>query len=199
MPRFADRLDQRQEGPVAAPRIGITLSLFQNLLDVIAGSGQLDSSGGITPVVSAIVHTSVSLESNHSFIQKSINVFPCLFLLQIDSGLLASNLAKVRAELGQRCAALSSTLKAKLPSFATFQQPMVIRSQDQKLSLFVCFLCVPAVRFVPFLNPCHPVSGRVFRLDQAGGAYERTGPIGTGSRQVPRRLPSWQQIFGFRY
>ena len=82
------RLGWLQASPAAAP-----------LLRRIMGCGQLDSSGALNPVVSAVVHA------------------------MIESGAQEEHLRAVRAELTQRGRTLGDALRAALPPGATFVQP----------------------------------------------------------------------------
>ena len=89
---------------IAAPalRLGwlhVALPAGQPLFDRIANCGLLDSSGGLNPVISGIVHAF------------------------IDSGEQAAHIAVCRTELTQRCATLCDALRTHLPRGASFVQP----------------------------------------------------------------------------
>jgi len=70
-----------------------------NVMKKISDSGQLDSSGGINPVISGIVHKA------------------------IDMGLQAEHLKAVQKELGERARTLAKALHEHLPKDCWFQEP----------------------------------------------------------------------------
>lgn len=115
-----------------ALRMGWVQSKNPELLDVMAQCGQLDSSGGMNPVMSAVVHEAM------------------------DSGLLDEHLTGVRTTLATRYNTLSSALDKFLPEGCSYEVPdggyfVLVRLPDDMMAVDVLDEGVAnhKVRFLP--------------------------------------------------